>query len=204
MAKAGFQRKSQKWLTWFAFVFLLLGTAALLGGAMALGVSGLNATADDETEALWAAGFLLLLAGICAPFAYILMRKVMPRKAKHLALSVGSQRVRRGDALTARVDVLDASEISGTVDLTLRCTALYEVETTVNGNRTSQTREQTVHEQRFELKGSGPEEFRFSLPADGPFSYEGTNFSMVWSIVARDPEPRRADRTLLQPIEVLP
>jgi hypothetical protein len=204
MAKAGFQRKSQKWLLWFAFVFLLLGTAALLGGALALGVSGLNGTADDKTGALWAAGFLVLLAGICAPFAYMLMRKVIPRKAKHLALSLGSQRVRRGDDVTARVDVLDPGEVSGTVDLTLRCTALYEAETYVNGNRSSQTREQTVHEQRFELNGSGPQEFRFSLPADGPFSYEGTNFSMVWSIVARDPEPRRADRTLQQTIEVLP
>jgi hypothetical protein len=74
----------------------------------------------------------------------------------------------------------------------------------VNGNRSSQTREHTAHEDRREVNGTGPQEFRFKLPADGPFSYEGTNLSMVWKLVARDPEPRRADRTLEQQIEVLP
>ena len=61
-----------------------------------------------------------------------------------------------------------------------------------------------VHEQRHEVNGHGPQEFRFELPADGPFSYEGTNLSMVWQVVARDPQPRRTDRTLVQPVQVLP
>jgi hypothetical protein len=204
MAKAGFQRKSQKWLQWFAVVFLFVATAGLLGGAIALAVSGLNGTAEDKEGSLWAGAFLLVLAGICAPFAYILLRKVVPRKAKHLSVTVDRPRARRGEEVVVRLDVLDPSDIAGQVDVCLRCTAFYEATTYVNGNRTSQTREHTAHDDRREVSGHGPQEFRFKLPADGPFSYEGTNFSMVWKVVARDAQPRRHDRTLEQPLEVLP
>ncbi len=204
MAKAGFQRKTQKVFMWVGVVLLLGGTAALLGGALALAVDGFNGPDEDRSGALIAAAFLVFLAGVCAPFGYILLRKAIPRKAKHLSLSVNNPSVRRGDEVVARVDVLDASKISGRVDVTLRCTAFYDVEVYVNGNRSSQTREQAVHTQRHELNGHDPQEFRFELPADGPFSYEGTNLSMVWQVVARDPQPRRHDRTLTQPLEVKP
>src|SRR5918998_164279 len=112
MPKAGFQRKMQKGFAWFGFVFLLLGTAALLGGAIALAVSGFN-----------------------------------------------GPEARRGDEVVVRLDVLDPSAVAGQIDVTLRCTALYEVATTVNGNRTSQTREHAAHEDRREVNGAGPQEF---------------------------------------------
>jgi hypothetical protein len=204
MPKAGFQRKTQKGFEWFGFIFLLLGTAAVLGGAIWLAVNGFSGPEEDRGESLIGAGFMVFLAGVCAPFAYLLMRKVMPRKAKHLSVAIDRPTARRGEEVVVRLDVLDPSEVAGQIDLTLRCTALYEVETYVNGNRTSQTREHAAHEDRREVNGAGPQEFRFKLPADGPFSYEGTNLSMVWKVVARDPQPRRADRTLEQLIEVLP
>ena len=204
MPQPGFQTKSRNIGEWFAAVFLLLTTAGLLGGSLALAVSGLNGTADNEGEALGAAAFLLFLAGVCAPFAFILVRKVMPRRAKHLAVAVQQPKVRRGEDVVARLEVLNPGKITGQVDLSLRCTALYEVAISQNGSRTAQTREHTVHEQTFALNGSGPQEFRFGVPADGPFSYEGTTFSMVWRVVARDTQPRRTDRTLEEPVEVLP
>ena len=200
MPKAGFQRKSKSGLEWFAFVFLLLITAGLLGAGLYFAVN----PEDAGEDGIVAAVFMFFFAGITAPFAYILMRKVMPRKAKHLAISVDQPAPRRGDEVVVRLDVLDPGKIAGQVDVALRCIALYEATTYVNGNRTAQTREHTAHDDRREVTGAGPQEFRFKLPADGPFSYEGTNFSMVWKVVARDAQPRRSDRTLEQLLEVKP
>jgi len=200
MAKAGFQRKMNSGLQWFAFVFLLAITAGLLGAGLYFAVN----PEDAGEDGIIAAVFMFFFAGITAPFAYILLRKVMPRKAKHLSVTLDRPAARRGEEVVARIDVLDSSKVSGKVEVSLRCIAFYEAEQYVNGNRSAVTREHAVHSQFRELNGHGPQEFRFALPADGPFSYEGTNLSMVWQVFVRDPQPRRADRTLTAPLEVKP
>jgi hypothetical protein len=187
-------------LQWFALVFLLLATAGLLGAGVYFAINP-DAAGDDG---IVGAIFMFFFAAIMAPFAYMLLRKLRPRRATHLSVSVDRPAPRRGEEVVVRLDVLDPGKIAGQVDVALRCIAHYEATAYVNGNRTAQTREHTAFEDRRELNGSGSQEFRFTLPADGPFSYEGTYLSTVWKVVARDAQPRRTDRVLEQELEVKP
>ncbi|MEA2440244.1 MAG: hypothetical protein QOH76_1668 [Thermoleophilaceae bacterium] len=181
----------------FFAVFIGLGGVGL--GIYAFALRG-DAVDDNARTAVTVVGIvvpLLFLAG-----AYALLRAVFPPKARGVTVSVAVTDVRRGSDVEARLEL--ATEKPG-LELGLVCTEYYDVETTDGrGNRSRTTSQAVAHEDWRPQSGGQLQSVRFTVPADGPFSYRGDCVSYVWRVSARQPKRMRFDRTVSVPIVVRP
>lgn len=177
-----------------------------IGGAAWIGIAQPD---DIEGGALIFLVVLLGLGGLATAFGcWHLARKLRPPVARHLQLAVGSERVRRGDRVSATLSVSRTSS-GARVELALVCTERYDVEQRVhnpNGADYDQrvTKEDDVHREAIPIDGPGPHRIDFTVPADQPFSYEGDCISAVWRVEARERRPRRTDLASHVPLQVAP
>jgi len=199
----GRQRRWKKGNDWFSLVFVTLFAIGCLGGAGFLLVAGLPEDAEHRDSRLTGAAVMFGVALLMAGLAFAIYRKMRPRKAAHLALDVPRSTVRRGEMIDGTLRLLDATQVRGDVKVSLRCVVLH----TVRGGpkQGDITKEEAVHEVTVDAPGDGQAHpFRFRVPAEGPFSYEGQILSMVWSVIARDAVGLRGDRVQQRELRVLP
>jgi hypothetical protein len=134
--------------------------------------------------------FFVVAAGVLVVF-WALARGVWrgghPRYARDIGVDVDRQEVRRGDRVGATVSG------EGELEVGLVCTQRYDVLRRVGSESRSRVTEtasvwrawapapHAALGQRVEL----------TVPADGPYSYEGDCVSLTWAIVARRPGEKR-------------
>lgn len=94
-----------------------------------------------------------------------------------VALSVTPAAIRRGEEVEARL----AGSLDPRLELGLVCDVWYDVEVGSGEDRSRTTKRALVWE---DWRPSSPA-MRFRVPEDGPYSWEGTNLSFGWRIVAR-------------------
>ena len=194
--------------TWIGAIIVFL--CGLVMSAVAIGVLAVN---PDDLEggrrAAMVGVFGVLGVGLLV-LAWYLYRKVRPVVPKHLRLEVSADEARRGEPLHARLAVDRQPPAGVQIELALVCTERYDIEqrvTNPNGSDYNQrvTKTEELHREAVPVnEGSDAATASFTVPADGPFSYEGDCISAVWHVEAKERRPNRPDRALTRPLWVFP
>jgi hypothetical protein len=187
----------------------LFSAALLVIGGVGLAIYAFVSAGDavSDSAARWTK-----VAGVVVPLvflaiAYVLFRKVVPPKARHLKVTLSAAQARRGDTIDARVEVTRAGD--DPIEIGLVCTEYYDVQkTTHSSNGSSQyrdTEDAIAHE---EWRPASPSQSihneRFQIPPDAPFSFKGECLAFEWRVSARQPKKMRFDRTSDVDLTVLP
>lgn len=121
------------------------------------------------------------------------------RRGLTTGLEVGARErfVRRGDQVEAVVTISQPRGL-GRLDVGLVCTESYDYEHTWTDRHGTHTSRETAHEVAHEAwqaveSGVGEQSFRFLVPPDAPFSYNGECLSFKWEVVAVGRRRRRLD-----------
>ena len=130
---------------------------------------------------------------------------VRQRRTRGLQVDAGVHGVRRGEEVEALVTISSPKGL-GDLEVGLVCTEYYDEETTDSDGDTSRaTAEAIAHEDWLPVEElTGVQSVRLAIPADAPFSYEGTCLSFKWELVARGHRSRGLDAQARSDLSVLP
>lgn len=178
----------------------------VLGVAM-VAASVLFFTGTVESEDPTGAGVGCAVAGALFLLAAPLIARFVgrSRRAGQLELTAAPSVLSRGDEVRARLRISDTSKPVGEVEVGLVCVELYDLWVWVNGRRQLTTRESVAWETWQAARQAEPlQEFRFAVPHEAPFSYEGQCLSMAWRVTAREDRQARRDPRSDEPIWTRP
>ena len=130
---------------------------------------------------------------------------VRQRRTRGLQVDAGVHGVRRGEEVEALVTITSPKGL-GDLEVGLVCTEYYDEESTDSDGDTSRaTVEEVAHEDWQPVEElTGVQSVRLAIPADAPFSYEGTCLSFKWELVARGHKSRGLDAQARSDLSVLP
>jgi hypothetical protein len=130
---------------------------------------------------------------------------VRQRRTRGLQVDAGVHGVRRGEEVEALVTIASPKGL-GDLEVGLVCTEYYDEETTDSDGDTSRsTAEEIAYEDWLAVEElTGVQSVRLAIPADAPFSYEGTCLSFKWELVARGHKSRGLDAQARSDLSVLP
>jgi len=130
---------------------------------------------------------------------------VRRRRTRGLQVDAGVHGVRRGEEVEALVTIASAKGL-GDLEVGLVCTEYYDEETTDSDGDTSRsTAEEIAYEDWLQVEElTGVQSVRLAIPADAPFSYEGTCLSFKWELFARGQRSRGLDAQARSDLSVLP
>jgi len=189
---------------------MLLGVCALgfLGGAIAL-YAGRNSGSRSGHEV--GAAVLAGAALVMVAFTWWVYRRGIGggRRARGVELEVERGEVRRGDQLPVTLRINSAEIGQRQLQVGLVCTRYGDVKKVgynQYGSYEHRVTEPTnvVEDWRDVAAGGATQSFTFTIPADGPFSYEGDTVSYAYRVSAREPTRLRADPHRDVPIWVAP
>jgi hypothetical protein len=136
--------------------------------------------------------FGIVFAVVFAAAAYGLFRSVFPPKARHVKVEVERTDLKRGEDVVVRVEV--GSRASEKLELGLVCTEYYDERRSDGRGGTNRVTVQAAAFEDWRPQTPGPPQaVRFSIPADGPYSFRGNCVSYVWRVSAREPKRLRFD-----------
>lgn len=150
-------------------------------------------------------GVIVLLLG-----AWLLWTVMGGPRAHGVSLQVDPAEVRRGDRVRVSLTLDGAAHEVSQLQVGLVCTQYTDVKReTVNSNGTTSTSRATetsdvVTEWKEVAAGTRLQSFEFTVPAQGPFSYEGAAVSWSYRVSARTPRRLRADPHTDVPIWIRP
>jgi hypothetical protein len=181
----------------WAPALLCLFAAGALGGAIALYVTRNHGSRSghEAGAAVFAGGALLMFAlGV-----WVFRRGVSqgPR-AKGVELGVERTEFRRGEQVTVTLRC-NSQQIEGReLQVGLVCTRYTDVKEQRYNQYGSYTVRETepsdvITDWRDVPAGAASQSFTFTVPADGPFSYEGDTVSYAYRVSAREPRRMRTD-----------
>ena len=132
---------------------------------------------------------------------------LLRRRGTHgLAVAVTEGEVHRGDEVEALLTISRTGGL-GHLEVGLVCTEHYAAEITTGEDDppTRGTSTATAYETWAPVENVlGEQIVRLMLPADAPFSYEGTALSFTWQVVARGRKSHRLDAQASSVLWVLP
>jgi hypothetical protein len=145
---------------------------------------------------------------MCVYGAGVIGSQGQPKRHPQLrgtTLSVEPANPRRGEEVS--ITFAGERHDDDRLEIGLVCQERYdqEVRVYVRGARVvrRQTAEAAAHEEWQAVSPAAPEQtFKFVVPQDAPYSYEGDCVSYVWFASARAVRPRRKDPRLEEPIWV--
>ncbi len=164
---------------------VLGGAAVLLVGLLAFLALVAGSAGVGPSPALLAglAAGALLCGG-----AYVLLRGRLSRTDRSLAVTVSPQHARRGETLRA---ALAAGGDGAEIELGLVCRIVYDIESRADDSPQRVTKTATVLEH---WAPASLGEADLAIPADGPYSYEGSAVSFAWAVHARRAGARASSR----------
>jgi hypothetical protein len=181
---------------------------AIAGPGLAIYAFATAGDAVSDNAAMWTRIGGAALGAFFLFIAYVLYRKVVPPKARHLKVTLSATEARRGDTIDARLEVTRAGNEE--IELGLVCTEYYDVEKTSYSSNSGSTRyrdteDAIAHE---EWRPASPSQsihsVRFQIPPEAPFSFKGSCLAFEWRVSARQPKRMRFDRSTNVPLKVLP
>nr|MDQ3822162.1 hypothetical protein [Actinomycetota bacterium] len=186
----------------------VVGTAMFAAGVW-VAAGGRGARFDREEE-LYGGLFFAAAGLLCVYGAFVIREAGRPKRHPRLRatrLSVAVDRLRRGDEVT--VTFAGRRRHDDRLELGIACDERYDAEARVymRGAATvvRQTGQATVHEEwRAVPPGASEHSLAFVVPAEAPYSYEGSCLSYAWRISARAVRPLRPDARVDEPIWVDP
>jgi hypothetical protein len=188
----------------------LFSAALLVIAAVGLAIYAFVAAGDavSDSAATWTRAAGVVLPLVFLAIAYVLFRKVVPPKARHLKVTLSAGQARRGDSIDARLEVTRAGDDE--IEIGLVCTEYYDVEKTSYSSNSGtrhyrDTDDAIAHE---EWRPASPSQsihnVRFQIPPDAPFTFKGDCLAFEWRVSARQPKKMRFDRTSDVDLTVLP
>jgi hypothetical protein len=122
-------------------------------------------------------------------FARTLLRGTRLRYASGMRVEVDRQELRRGD----RVGATASSEGDGDLEVGLVCTQSFDVWRRISGDSPSRVTNSACVWQQWTPAPHGAfgQGIELTVPADGPYSYEGDCVSFGWAVVVRRVDEKR-------------
>jgi hypothetical protein len=186
----------------------VVGTAMYAAGIWV--AAGGRGAKFDRQEELFGGLFFAAIGLLCVYGAFVIWGKGQPKRHPRLrgtTLLVNDDTLRRGEEVSVTFRGGRTNEDRLEVGLACDERSDTQVRIFVRGASTvrRQTAEATVHEQWQAVPpGAGEQVFRFQVPVDAPYSYEGDCVSYAWKVSARAVRRLGKDARLDQPIWVLP
>ena len=124
---------------------------------------------------------------------------------KGLEVRVDQPEVRRGDEIDVLLVVTKPERLGG-LEAGLVCTEHYDEKEYMGDGRYYKTARKAVEHEAWQPLPSvaGEHSVRLAIPADAPFSYEGSCLSFTWEVVARGRRDNQLDARASQEISVRP
>ena len=132
------------------------------------------------------------------------------REAKGVSLQVEPIETARGQTVRAVLTVEPGHDEDGRLQVGLVCTQFYDVKKQVTDARGHSHTQRVIErndvfaEWRDVPAGTTSQTFTFTVPADGPFSYEGATVTWAYRLSARRPRAHHIDPHHDVPIWVRP
>lgn len=184
----------------------LVGTAMFAAGVWL--AAGGRGPRFDRAEELYGGLFFGSMGLLCVYGAFVIGTRGLPRRHPRLrgtTLDAEGTDFRRGEEVSVTFAGRRTSD--DRLEIGIACDERYDTETRVYSRGVStvvrQIGEATVHEE-WQPVPAGAVEYTatFGLPADAPYSYEGSCLSYAWRISARAVRPLRKDARHDEPIWV--
>lgn len=183
----------------------LLALAALGGGVV------LFATASTDTSPSGARVGGIVLVAMAVFFAWLtywIWRRGNPRQCGYLRLVVDPVEARRGDTVRATLTITDVDHCGEQLELGLVCTEYWDdkVESyNQYGEQTNRVTKTVDAAKEFRpAQRVAQQTMEFQVPAESPFSYEGSAVSWAWHVSAVDRREHHVDPRRDVPIWVSP
>lgn len=193
------------------FAMWLCGAVGAFFFVMCAYLYSLRHGAAWEGKSIWGVEIFLGSCGLLAlGLAYwARLRRQSPRMARHFAVRVDRQDLRRGEPLAVTLTVRNAAKVTGKLQVGLVAVERYDEEVTTYNEGVSSTQRQTIENPVFEQwtpadPALSSQSFRISVPADKYCSYEGECFSLAWRVAVREVRAQRRDPHSHVPIWVTP
>lgn len=189
--------------------FVGLVGAAMFAAGVWVAAGGRGARFDRQEELLGGAIFGAM-GLLCVYGAFVVSERGRPKRHARLRgtrLSAGGVDFRRGDEMAVTCKARRTSD--DRLEIGIACDERYDTETRVYSRGVStvvrQTGETTVHEEWHAVPaGAAAHTVTFRVPADAPYSFEGSCLSYTWRISARAVRRLRKDARHDEPIWVEP
>jgi hypothetical protein len=137
-----------------------------------------------------------VLALLLTAFAWYARRRESSRSPDYFRLHVEPIELHRGDTVTATLEISDARRLGKKLDLGLVCSEYYDRTSASNssgGEQRTTRKADTVTDWREPDRTQAQQTLQFTVPPDGPFSYEGGAISWAWRVAVVDRRTRRQD-----------
>jgi hypothetical protein len=148
---------------------------------------------------LFAAVAGLVLAGI----AHRYRRRLRPRSDTVEIAATGP--ARRGESVDVAITIRDGAHTGVRIKVGIFCLERYDVEESTKNSTRRVTREDVAHEEWLEVSPSEAQQgLSFVVPAEGPYSYQGSCLSFEWRAEALEIARLRPDAVADCTFEVRP
>jgi hypothetical protein len=126
------------------------------------------------------------------------VRGTLEREAKGVSLQVEPIETARGQTVHVVLTVEPGHDDDGALQVGLVCTQFYDVKRTIQDQHGSHEqrvieRNDVVTDWRDVPRGTTSQTYAFTIPVDGPFSYEGATVTWAYRVSARRPREHRID-----------
>jgi hypothetical protein len=133
----------------------------------------------------------------------ILRRRGMP-KPPPFSIEVEDTKLRRGESSRARIECLDPAKVKRPLTVGVVCREFYTVVLRQHVGTQSNTTVPVEEAREVEVAGTTqtfdhgdcPVTVEFTVPADAPYSYEGTKISLAWGVIVEEENRLRRKRAI--------
>lgn len=147
--------------------------------------------------------FLAVAAAVLTSLVWRHRRRLRPRSRKvEIAIT---DAVRRGQSVQVAVAIRNGAHSALRLKVGVLCLERYDVEESDKDTTHRVTREDFAHEEWREVSASEAQQgLTFAIPAEAPYSYQGSCLSFVWHAEALEVARMRPDPVASCDFEVRP
>jgi hypothetical protein len=186
----------------------VVGTAMFAAGVWV--AAGGRGAGFDRREELLGGLFFAAMGLLCVYGAMVIWQRGEPRRHPRLrrtTLSVDGETLHRGDEISVTLSSPQTND--DRLEVGLACDERFDTQVRVYVRGASTVRRQTGEVTVYErwqpvAPGVDGQTFRFTVPTEAPYSYEGDCVSFAWRVSARAVRPLRKDPRVDRPIWVEP
>jgi hypothetical protein len=204
VGRGGGQKGSFGWGNRILAVMLLAGGLGFLAWGV---VDYANGSGDAASEGAQAAASIF--AGVFGLFLIALgalaWLKGRPLRAGHYSVTASPSELHRGGRVDAAVRVQDPAKVGEGAEVGLVCREYYSVTKHTKNSTYRDDEDRVVFEEWHALSPAQPLIHEaFTVPADAPYSHDGTYLSYHWCVTARERRELRPDSRTEASVWVLP
>lgn len=147
--------------------------------------------------------FAFVAAFVLAVFGWQYRRRLRPSSDK-VEISAPAS-IRRGEDVDVGITIRDGAHTGVRLRVGILCVERYDVEQSTKDGSHRVTKEDSAHEEWREVSASEAQQgLTFAVPAEAPYSYQGSCLSFEWHAEALEVARLRPDAVASSTFEVRP